>query len=84
MALWRFANGERARVAAGRDRVQLPLGLWHQLTLTVDGRRVTGTVNGTLRVEHELAAPVEGRLGFWTKRDSVTAFKDVVIQPASR
>lgn len=84
VALWRFVNGERARVADGAAKAQLPLGVWHQLTLTVSGRRVTAVVNGTLTVEHQLAAPVEGRLGFWTKRDSVTAFKDVHVQPASR
>lgn len=84
VALWRFANGERQRLADGSDHAQLPLGVWHQLTLTVVGRRITGVVNDMLRVEHELTAPVHGRLGFWTKRDSVTAFKDVRVQPGTR
>jgi hypothetical protein len=82
VALWRFANGERQRIVDGADHAQLPLGEWHQLTLTVAGRRITAVVNDTLRIEHELTAPVDGRVGFWTKRDSVTAFKDVRVQPA--
>lgn len=84
VALWRYANGERARVAGGTQKAQLPLGAWHQLTVTIAGRRVIGVVNDTLRIEHELTAPVDGGVGFWGKGDSVTAFKDIRVEPASR
>jgi hypothetical protein len=84
VAIWRFADGERQRVVGGGQKTQLPLGVWHELVVTIAGRRVTGLVNGTLRVEHELPAPVDGGLGLWTKRDSVTEFKNVRVQPASR
>lgn len=84
VALWRFRNGERERVAGGTAKAELRLGQWHQLTVTIAGRRVTGLVNGTLRVEHDLDAPVDGGVGFWTKRDSVTAFTGFRVQPVSR
>jgi len=29
---------------------------------------------------HTLAAPVTGRVGFWTKRDSITAFKGFSVR----
>jgi hypothetical protein len=32
-------------------------------------------VNGKLRLTHELPVTVNGGVGFWTKRDSVTEFK---------
>jgi len=37
-------------------------------------------VGDKLRLEHALAAPVNGRVGFWTKRDSITAFKGFSVR----
>ena len=40
---------------------------------------VSASVKGsTLTVRHTLPAPVQGRVGVWTKTDSVTSFKDFV------
>jgi hypothetical protein len=71
----------RARVADGSSHAQLPLPAWHQLELRVAGRTVTGIVNGTLRVEHTLDRPIGGRIGFWAKPDSVSAFKGLRHEP---
>lgn len=75
VALWRFENGARRRLVDGTRHLQLPLDTWHDLVVEVRGSRVVATVNGTLRIEHTLVEPVSGRVGFYTKRDSVTAFK---------
>jgi hypothetical protein len=75
VALWRFAGGERQRLLDGADHLQLPLNVWHELRIEVRGTSVTAAVNDKLRIEHRLPAPVSGRVGFYTKRDSVTAFK---------
>ena len=74
LALWRFENGNRTRLLDGTDHVQLPLNAWHDLRVEVRGTRVTVTAD-KLRLEHTLPAPVSGRVGFYAKRDSVTAFK---------
>lgn len=84
VALWRFANGKRAVIAHGEQHVQLPLGAWHELVVSITGTRMVATVNGKLRLEQTLARPVEGRVGFWTKRDSVTMFKDVRVTANAR
>lgn len=75
VALWRFENGARRRLLDGAEHEQLPLGVWHDLRVEVRGTRVVATVNGRLRFEHTLPAPVSGRVGLYTKRDSITAFK---------
>ncbi|MBA2304547.1 MAG: PepSY domain-containing protein [Acidobacteria bacterium] len=75
VALWRFVNGDRERIIDGSEHLQLPLDTWHDLRVEVRGTRVIAVVNDKLRIEHTLAAPVSGRVGFYTKRDSVTAFK---------
>jgi hypothetical protein len=75
VALWQFANGDRQRIVEGHEHLQLPLGAWHDLRVEVRGTTVRASVNDKLHVEHTLAAPVSGRVGFYTKRDSVTAFR---------
>jgi hypothetical protein len=80
VALWKYVDGARARVAEGTDHVQLPLDVWHTIELTVADRKVTGVVNGRLRLAHTLDRPVAGRVGFWAKPDSVSAFKGLQVQ----
>jgi hypothetical protein len=75
VAIWQFTKGERVRLAEGKEHLQLPLNTWHDLEVTVAGRQVTALVNGKLRLTHELPVTVNGGVGFWTKRDSVTEFK---------
>jgi hypothetical protein len=75
VALWRFEDGARRRLVDGTDHLQLPLNAWHDLRVEVRGTRVTAVVNDTIRIEGTLPAPVSGRVGFYTKRDSITAFK---------
>lgn len=79
LALWRFANGTREVIAHGEQHVQLPLGVWHDIAVSITGTRMVATVNDKLRFEQTLPRPVNGRVGFWTKRDSVTMFKDVRV-----
>ena len=79
VAIWQFTKGERVRLAEGKDHMQFPLHAWHDLHVTVSGRQVTAVVNGKLRLTHELPAPVSGGVGFWTKRESVTAFKAFAV-----
>jgi hypothetical protein len=75
VALWRFENGERRRLFDGPEHLQLPLNVWHDLQVEVRSQKVIASVAGKLRIEHTLPAAVSGRVGFYTKRDSVTAFK---------
>ena len=75
VALWRFENGARRRLVDGTEHLQLPLNTWHDLRVEVRGTRVTAVVNDRIRIEGTVPAPVSGRVGFYTKRDSITAFK---------
>lgn len=79
VALWQFVDGDRKRILDGTEHLQLPLGEWHELRLEVRGRSVRASVNGKLGLNHQLPAAVPGRVGFWTKRDSTTAFKDFLF-----
>jgi hypothetical protein len=76
VAIWAYADGARRRIADGETKAQLPLNTWHELTVMVKGMKVSGSVDGTLVVEHTLDKPLSGRVGLWTKRDAITVFRD--------
>jgi hypothetical protein len=80
IAVWKYAEGARARLADGKDHAQLPLGVWHTIELQVADRKVTGIVNGELRIDHVLERAPDGRVGFWAKPDSVSAFKGLRLE----
>lgn len=76
VALWRFSKGQREVIAHGEAHRRLAMNTWHPLSVTLKGRRLSAEAAGDLRVDHELTEEVSGRTGVWTKRDSVTAFRN--------
>ncbi len=75
LVLWRYRHGRRSSVAWVRN-VVTPSRQWHTLKLEVAGRRIKGFVNGKHYLTQDLPAPVSGRVGLWTKADSVVWFDD--------
>jgi hypothetical protein len=47
------------------------------------GNRVRGFLNGQLVVEASDDTYQRGRVGVWTKADSVTCFDDIAVKSAS-
>ena len=85
LALWRYVKGNREVIGHGEQHVQLPLNVWHELAVTIAGTKLAvEAANGKLRFEHALPEPIDGRIGFWTKRDSITLFKDVRVTPRTK
>lgn len=84
LAVWRFLKGERQVVVHGTEHAEIKLGTWQELTVTIAGAKVSGTLAGHPKVivEHTFAAPMAGRVGLWTKRDSVTDFRNFTVTPA--
>ena len=75
LVLWRYKRGKRSSVSWVRH-VNTPTRKWHTLKLTVDGSMVKGYVNGKQYLAKRLPAPVSGKVGLWTKADSVVYFDD--------
>ncbi len=84
VAIWKFENGTRTVLAHGDLHEQLPFHAWQRLAVVVNGRSVTATVNDKLRVTHTLDRDVDGRVGLWTKADSVTSFRNLTVVSVSR
>lgn len=83
VAVWKYANGDRAVLKHGDVHKQIPLGTWHELVVEIRGRQIRGYVAGdtTISVEHTLDTDPVGRVGLWVKRDAVTAFRNYAATP---
>ena len=80
VALWRMDGPKRTVIKHGEQHEQLAKNVWHTLELTVDGKKVRASVNGgKLPVEHELDAPVKGKLGLWAKPEVTSAFRNLRV-----
>src|SRR5215510_9832214 len=69
LVLWKFEKGRRSSVKWIRD-VITPTKTWHELKLVIKGNTVESYVNGKLYLTHQLAQPVSGKVGVWSKADS--------------
>ena len=72
---------DRVRYQLATARVQPPeLGRWHTLRVVAVGDHIQAYLNGQLLLDHHDSRYRSGRIGLWTKADSVTAFDDLKIQ----
>ena len=79
LVLWRYRHGNRSSVAWVRN-VRTPSRKWHTLKLVVNGKSIKGYVNGRQYMAERLPNPVAGKVGLWTKADSVIYFDDYRVQ----
>ena len=83
LVLWQYVKGKRSSVKWVRN-TPTPTGQWHELKLTVVGNKVQGWLNGVLTLNHDLEKPVSGRIGLWSKADSVVYFDDFRVEQIAR
>lgn len=79
LVLFKYTRGERSSVKWIRN-TPTASRQWHELRLAVNGNEVKGYLDGTLYLEQTLKAPVSGRVGVWSKADSVTYFDDFRVK----
>jgi hypothetical protein len=77
--LYEVVDGRR-RQFAGVD-VEVPAGKWQELGLRAEGDRLTVSLDGReLFGATDRTFAEAGRVGLWTKADSLTHFDDLVIR----
>ena len=81
LVLWTFNKGARKFVKRGPDEVPLKMKEWHTMKITVHGAKLEGFVNGKLILEYTLPEPVSGKVGLWSKTDSVSLYDDFAVTP---
>jgi len=82
LVLWTFNKGVRKFVKRGPDEVPLKVKEWHTMKIAVHGTKLEGFVNGKLILEYTMAEPVSGKVGLWSKTDSVSLYDDFTVTPA--
>ena len=80
--LYYYDRGRRQLASAS---VKAPaLGQWHAMRVVALGDHFQGWLNGKLLLEHRDTRFRSGRVGLWTKADSITAFDDLTIRGVTR
>ena len=81
LVLFKYEKGKRSSVEWIRD-TPTPSGQWQDLKVRISGAKVEGYLNGKLYLTHTLPTPVSGKIGVWSKADSVVYFDDYRVVPA--
>jgi hypothetical protein len=77
-----FYYYDRGRREIAGASVKAPaLGQWHKLRITAEGDRIKGALNDQPLIDRRDRRFASGRIGLWTKADSITAFDDLVVRP---
>ena len=82
LVLWTFNKGVRKFVKRAPEEVPLKLKEWHAIRIAVHGTKLEGYLDNKLLLEYTLAEPVSGKVGLWSKTDSVSLFDDFTVAPA--
>lgn len=79
LILFKFFDGTRKAIAGCNAGVSP--NEWHRIKVQCVGNRIICYFNGEKKLEVEDALYKEGKVGLWTKADSVTYFDDLKIVP---
>ena len=81
LVLWTFNKGTRKFVKRGAEDMPLPRKVWHDMKITVHGTQLEGYLNGKKLLEYTLPEPVAGKVGVWSKTDSVSLYDGYTVTP---
>jgi hypothetical protein len=84
LVLWKFVNGTRSFVKRGAKNAPLELGTWHEIKVVTKGTSVQGYLDGELLIEHTWETPISGKVGLWSKTDSMSEFTDFTVTPEKK
>jgi hypothetical protein len=78
---FRLYSYDRGRRQLATASVKAPaLGQWHTVRLVAVGDHMQAWLDGKLYLDHRDTRFKSGRVGLWTKADSVTAFDDLHVR----
>jgi hypothetical protein len=83
LVLFKYVHGKRSSVKWIRN-TPTATRQWHDLKLTIEGVSVKGYLDGNLYLEETLTAPVSGKVGLWSKADSVVHFDQFRVTPLKK
>lgn len=84
LVLWTFNKGVRKFVKKGTENVPLELNTWHTIKIAVHGTALEGWLDDKKLLDYTLAEPVSGKVGLWSKTDSLSYFDQFTVTPMSQ
>jgi hypothetical protein len=81
LRIFRVAHGLRRTILGAKVKADVADGGWHTLEVTAQGPRLTASVDGKATAAGYDTYVRGGRVGLWTKSDSVTDFDDFAVAP---
>lgn len=75
IVLWKYGQGKRNPVK-WVQKIVTPPGQWFAFSMTVRGKKISATLNGQPVFDFENSEPIDGKIGLWSKADSVMYFDD--------
>ena len=75
-----YYDGRRYMLASPSIMAPM-LGEWHTLRVSANGDNLRGWLNSRPLINHRDGRFTAGRIGLWTKADSITAFDSLAITP---
>lgn len=81
LVLWTFTKGTRKFVKKGAEDMPLKRKEWYAMKIAVQGTKLEGYLNGKKLLDYTLPEPVTGKVGVWSKTDSVSLFDDFTVVP---
>jgi hypothetical protein len=79
VVLWTFKKGKRSFVKKGAENVPLQMNTWHTLEISVQGTNLQASLDGKHLLDFTLTEAVSGKVGVWSKTDSVSYFDDFTV-----
>jgi hypothetical protein len=77
--LYRMINGKRLQFAGANMKISS--GQWHTLRVAAKGDHITCWLDGKQLIDSHDKTYTTGKVGLWTKADSVIAFDDLTVSP---
>jgi hypothetical protein len=81
LVLWTFNKGVRKFVKRGTEEWPLNMKQWYSMKIVVRGTKLEGYLNDRKLLDYTLAEPVSGKVGVWSKTDSVIYYDDFTVSP---
>jgi hypothetical protein len=81
VVLWTFNQGKRSFVKKGSENVPMEMNQWHTLQISVKGTNLQASLNGKHLLDYTLTEAVSGKVGLWSKTDSVSYFDEFTVTP---
>lgn len=83
LGLWKVVRGVRTLVWRSPEITPVPMNVWADIKVVTKGNKIQGFLNGRMLIDYEWTGPISGKVGLWSKTDSMSEFDAFTVAPAT-